>query len=439
MVAELGSPEAAREEQAYVLGVQAYLWGYPLYAYALTDAAAERAGATGRNQFHKFTTLKTAQDRYVVTPNNVTIDAYGQADLGHEPAVLYVPTLAEPRWYLVQIGDNFDEVAANIGGRKGPQPGTYVLTGPDHHGPVPGDMLQVRLRTSRGIVAARIFVNGQADLPNAVQAQAGFQLLPLSGYLRDGLAYQHPDPAFSQPAASQAPKELRFFEVLGQAMTERLSRRADTDDPFVASLRLVGLSVTGGFAWERLDAAARRGLARAVTAGEQIVDAAWQTTGETTNGWRYTMAGGRAGHDLALRAALVKNQLGAQLADQVLYPNTAVDDKGDPLTGSYAYVLRFEPGQQPPVATFWNLAMYDADNFFVDNQLGRYTIGSTTDGLQPDPDGSLTIAIQHQPPNDTSNWLPAPAGPFNLTLRFYGPDTSVLDGSYRLPAIQRVS
>jgi hypothetical protein len=29
----------------YTLGVQAYLWGYPLYAYALTDAAAERAGA----------------------------------------------------------------------------------------------------------------------------------------------------------------------------------------------------------------------------------------------------------------------------------------------------------------------------------------------------------------------------------------------------------
>ena len=45
MVAELGSPEVAREEHAYTLGVQAYLWGYPLYAYALTDAAAERAGA----------------------------------------------------------------------------------------------------------------------------------------------------------------------------------------------------------------------------------------------------------------------------------------------------------------------------------------------------------------------------------------------------------
>ena len=36
------------------------------------------------------------------------------------------------------------------------------------------------------------------------------------------------------------------------------------------------------------------------------------------------------------------------------------------------------------------------------------------------------------------DWLPAPAGNFNLTMRFYGPETSVLDGSYRLHAIHRV-
>jgi hypothetical protein len=52
-------------------------------------------------------------------------------------------------------------------------------------------------------------------------------------------------------------------------------------------------------------------------------------TGETTNGWRYTMSGGRAGYDFALRAALAKNQLGAQLSDQVIYPNTGVDDKAE--------------------------------------------------------------------------------------------------------------
>ena len=48
-----------------------------------------------------------------------------------------------------------------------------------------------------------------------------------------------------------------------------------------------------------------------------------------------------------------------------------------------------------------------------------------------------TLLIQHERPADASNWLPAPDGPFNLTMRFYGPAASVLDGSYRLPAVQR--
>ena len=82
--------------------------------------------------------------------------------------------------------------------------------------------------------------------------------------------------------------------------------------------------------------------------------------------------------------------------------------------------------------------MYGPDMLFVKNDFGRYSIGSTTDGLKPDADGSLTLLIQKDQPADTSNWLPAPAGPFNLTLRLFGPKASVLDGSYRLAAAKRV-
>ncbi|MGO4839218.1 DUF1214 domain-containing protein, partial [Rhizobiaceae sp. 2RAB30] len=53
-------------------------------------------------------------------------------------------------------------------------------------------------------------------------------------------------------------------------------------------------------------------------------------------------------------------------------------------------------------------------------------------------DGSVSILIQQDKPDDTANWLPAPAGDFNLTMRMYGPRTPVLDGSYRLPAVRRV-
>jgi hypothetical protein len=139
-----------------------------------------------------------------------------------------------------------------------------------------------------------------------------------------------------------------------------------------------------------------------------------------------------------LRAALAKNELGAQLSDQVLYPNTAVDETGEGLTGERNYVLHFDKGQLPPVSVFWNMAMYGPDMLFVENDFGRYSIGSTTDGLKPEANGSLTILIQKDKPADTANWLPAPAGNFNLTFRLYGPETPILDGSYRLPAVKRV-
>jgi Protein of unknown function (DUF1214) len=38
-----------------------------------------------------------------------------------------------------------------------------------------------------------------------------------------------------------------------------------------------------------------------------------------------------------------------------------------------------------------------------------------------------------------SNWLPAPEGPFNITLRMYWPKEAVLDGSWKPPAIQKVA
>ena len=200
----------------------------------------------------------------------------------------------------------------------------------------------------------------------------------------------------------------------------------------------IGLSVSKGFEWQGLDEATKRGLARAIKSGEQIVDSKWAAAGKTTNGWKYTFAGGRAGFDPGLRAALAKYEVGAQLSDQVIYPNTSVDDKGGPLTGAHNHVLHFEAGKFPPVIVFWNMAMYASDMLFVENDFGRYSIGSTTDGLRKAADGSLTILIQHDKPSDTSKWLPAPVGNFNLTMRLYGPGTSVLDGSYRLPAVKLV-
>ena len=45
------------------------------------------------------------------------------------------------------------------------------------------------------------------------------------------------------------------------------------------------------------------------------------------------------------------------------------------------------------MSIFWNLAMYDEHEFFTENDAGRYTIGSTTEGLRSENEGSLTLYL----------------------------------------------
>jgi hypothetical protein len=435
-----GPDVSAREEDAYTLGVQAILWGYPMVCIARGAEAAVRVGASHVNALRRIPKLKTAADRDAVRPNNAIVDAYGWLDLRDGPVVVHVPALRERRWYIVQIGDMFDEVATNIGGMKGPRAGAFAVCPPRFDGKLPGELTKVGLRTKQASCTVQVFVDGEADLPAAAEVLNGFHLMPLSAYLREGLAYRPPDRALLPTLADEAPPALRLLDHIGQAMRWYLPTFADSGDPLVGSFHRIGLSVALGFDYGSLDDVTTRGLARAAGTAERIIDARWADVGETTNGWRYNTAGGHAGYDFALRAALAKRGVGVQLASEVLDSSCDADADGEPLHGRHDYELNFPPGELPPVSAFWNMSMFRQDMMFVENDAGRYSVGGTTEGLTGNRDGSVTLSIQHDRPDDQlaeANWLPAPDGPFNLTMRFYGPATTVLDGSYRLPAVAK--
>jgi hypothetical protein len=64
--------------------------------------------------------------------------------------------------------------------------------------------------------------------------------------------------------------------------------------------------------------------------------------------------------------------------------------------------------------------------------------------LKTNADGSTDLYIQNQSPgaDKESNWLPAPAGKFILMLRLYWPnenDPSIIDGSWKIPPVKKVS
>jgi hypothetical protein len=132
--------------------------------------------------------------------------------------------------------------------------------------------------------------------------------------------------------------------------------------------------------------------------------------------------------------------LGANLPEDAIYPLNLADADGQPLTGTNAYTLHFAADALPPVDAFWSVTLYDNAGFQVANALDRFAIGDRS-GLTTNADGSIDLLIQHTSPGTEkeANWLPAPDGPFTLTMRLYGPKQAALTGDWTPPVVTRVS
>ncbi len=126
-----------------------------------------------------------------------------------------------------------------------------------------------------------------------------------------------------------------------------------------------------------------------------------------------------------------------------MYPTSEADADGKPYDGAQKYVMHFAKGQMPPVQGFWSLTMYNAEYFFVANRLNRYTLSSRNKFIH-NKDGSVDLYIQNESPGKAkeANWLPAPKDKFVLMLRLYWPveppKASIIDGTWKPPAVKRV-
>ena len=158
------------------------------------------------------------------------------------------------------------------------------------------------------------------------------------------------------------------------------------------------------------------------------------------NGWSIPPAIlGNFGTNYAVRARVALVGLAANLPADTIYPTAYVDADRQALSGAKRYVLHFDKDQLPPVNAFWSVTMYSPDSFFVPNAIDRYALSSWMP-LKFGADGSLDFCLQKDPPGATQqqNWLPAPAGPFNVTMRLYWPKPEALDGRWVPPGIREM-
>ena len=85
---------------------------------------------------------------------------------------------------------------------------------------------------------------------------------------------------------------------------------------------------------------------------------------------------------------------------------------------------------------FWSITLYDEAGFQVANNLDRFAVSSWMP-FKFNSDGSLDLYFQNESPGPEkeANWLPAPKGPFTLTMRLYAPKSEALTGKWNPPPV----
>ncbi|MCX5516505.1 DUF1254 domain-containing protein [Kaistia algarum] len=427
------------EIDGYQLGVSAYVWGYALVrmegvARDYTDVPANKPATSYRaplNQIGWATELATSAAKDMPTANNDTLYMSAVVDLT-EPYVLSVPDTND-RYYVVNVFNMWQELEHYIGRRTtGTKAGQYVLVPPGWEHDLPAGLTRLDVTTSKVWLWGRLRISAGED-PTPVHAlQAQFDLRPLSAI---GEADYRVPSATLPRLPDVTGDELGFLNQLAAALQSNPVRPADT--ALFAQFARIGLTERG-FDPSKLTPPMKSGLARGLADGPYAVLSALATSASRRNGWDWVTGLDSFGFNYALRSLVAGPYLGGNGEKEAMYPIRYTDADGQALTGDSRYTLRFD--REPPVDGFWSVTMYDAgDKMLVPNDIGRYKIGTDTQGLVRGADGSLTLAISAAKPAgpEAANWLPAPKGPFYLILRLYQPSVEILKGQYELPQVVR--
>ena len=212
-----------------------------------------------------------------------------------------------------------------------------------------------------------------------------------------------------------------------------------TDQPIIAQMKRIGIEPGKSFDITKLDPVVQKALEAAPAAAQQLMQWKLPTIARVANGWSMnTDTMGVYGNYYLKRAIITQQGLGANLPEDAIYPLNLADADGKPLDGSAKYVIHFDKGATPPVDAFWSITLYDLEGFQVANSLNRFAVSSWMP-FKTSPDGSLDLYFQNESPGADKevNWLPAPKGAFNLTMRLYAPQTDALTGKWNPPPVTK--
>jgi hypothetical protein len=365
-----------------------------------------------------------ASDKGVVRYNFDTLYSVAWLDMTKEPMVVSVPD-TRGRYYLLPMLDMWTDVFASPGWRTtGTKTGNFLITPPDWNGTVPPGITRISAPTPIIWIIGRTKTDGPPDYDAVHQIQAGYKVTPLLQWGKAALpptvnidpSVDMKTPPRKQVDAMPAGKFFAYAAEVLKVIPPHL-----TDQPMIAQLQKIGFEPGRTFELGKTEPAVRTGLETAPGDAQQLM--AWKipTIARVANGWSMnTDTMGVYGNYYLKRAIAAQVGLGANLPDDAIYPLNLADETGRPLDGANQYTIHFDKGNTPPANAFWSITLYDSEGFQVANPLNRFNVSSWMP-FKYNADESPDLYFQNESPGaeKEANWLLAPQGPFNLTMRLY--------------------
>jgi hypothetical protein len=444
------------EQEAHAIGVNAYLYFYPPVTMDLTRKqmtnvpAGKEFGFGPANAFNNIPAFPSAADRVVVRPNFDTLYSSAWLDLTKEPVIVSAPDTGG-RYYLLPMLDMWTDVFASPGWRTTGTQAQNFLVAPVGWRPdlkdrfieefrLPRDIQRIDAPTAHVWIIGRTKTDGPPDYPAVNQIQAGFKITPLSEWGRAPKPVEvKTDPTIDMKTSPKVQVDTmpadKFFAYAAELM--KVNPPHLTDEPIVAQMKRIGIEPGKSFDMSRAEPAVRKALESAPEAAQQLMKWKIPSLARVANGWSMnTDTMGVYGNYYLKRAIVTQLGLGANVPEDAIYPLNLTDEAGKPLDGANRYTIHFDKGATPPVGAFWSITLYDQEGYQVANPLNRFAVSSWMP-FKANPDGSLDLYFQTESPGKDKewNWLPAPKGPFNLTMRLYAPKSEALTGKWNPPAV----
>ncbi|VVN82626.1 hypothetical protein PS726_01210 [Pseudomonas fluorescens] len=438
-------------EYVQMIGRMAYFWGWPLVANAnraVVFSKAPEPGLVGGvvpiayGGIAMLTDYVTADQRVIACSNQDVVYGPGFLPLDKEPFVFQVPDFGTRFWVYALYDARTDEFS-EIGQTYGTKPGFYMLVGPDWKGETPaGITAVVRSSTALAFAIPRIFMDDTVEDRKAIQpllSQINFY--PLSQFdgkmkTKDWTKLPHyPAPKSTGPGETKWVNPETYFNELPSVMKQV--------PPLPGEESLYRWIISVLEAAEKDPAIMQTLKEAAVAADKDMLPAflQWRHNGRAAgNGWNSPVNNAKWGTDYLNRTAIAKSNIYENRPEETKYLYTDNDHQGQQLNGQNSYAITFPKGQTPPVKGFWSVTLYNAEHFYNDNPLKRYSLGTKNKNLKLNEDGSLTLYAGAKSPGKDmeNNWLPAPEGIFSLYIRAYWPEKAILDGTWVPPIVEKM-